>query len=192
MVLQLPRFLIRWPLAMATAAVAVSLGSAAQAGTVIISSGGIAIGTPGFYLSIGRPVIYPVPIIIHSPIYRFPHYPRYHLPRRRVYRYTRYSFPHLAIDDATPLQSDVGPNLSGSRLPQPEITPALLPSSRFRFLPQTLETDDLGLPSILPTANFATEGFNPTAESVTTTPTGRTYRLSAPNPFSESLRTLNQ
>lgn len=196
------------------AALAISVGAsvaiapAAEAGTVIISSGGVAIGAPGFFLSIGQP------IVVHPPLYNcypatvhFPTYPVYPHPytfRRHIYRVRvnrqPVTFPNgltLSEDNPTGVSSLAPVSAIGTAYPTnsadsvtapgtaafdlPPVSPAVI--SQFTDNPYPwLETANLST-----TATATPEAVPPTTSS---TPRSDSFILQSPSPFNQSVGTL--
>jgi hypothetical protein len=162
----------------------------AEAGTVIIRNGGVVVSTPGFFLSIGRPVVIYQPVVVYQPVYRFPRSSHgYVTPHYRYSpHYPYYGRPPLAIDDR--LGADItGNSPNGARfqdvrtLSPLNVQPAVYtPITTTSPSPSTttLEARPVEMPIVLPASAIPT---TPLPESASTTE----RVISNPSPFDRSL-----
>jgi hypothetical protein len=184
------------------------LAAPAHAGTVVIGTRNLTISTPGFFLSIGDPVIYSPgvvyrrvgvhPGVIRHPVVGFPTHPIY--PRRtyqRIYRVERHR-PTLSIHDATPPIGGDGDSVYPSY-------PGTLPdTSRYTLVTPYLEADTSPDPIARFTSNALpwlevesvsaptfSESWPVNALPEAPQSSATTYRLSSPSPFNQSLGTLD-
>lgn len=182
----------------------------AQAGTVVISTGGVVVSTPNFFLSVGQPVVfYPTYGVYPSGVYSstvyfptyfpsyFPTYPVYHLP---VYYpvYPAPIYPSLVIDDAGAPQGmpveGLWPGLAGDFAAGEGRLGAAGEGRSLQFAPMVQFTSYPSSGSAMEL--MGTSGLAVPPEAADPLPDtaigGTTYRISSPNPYSESLRTIDE
>jgi hypothetical protein len=191
--------LSRWLPALALALGSLTLGTPAQAGTIVISNGGLIISTADFFLSIGHPVVIHQPVIVSYPVYHFPYGSRYRIQTYHPHRPYRYrGYPPLAIDDR--LGAD---GWSGSRaiaVPN-RVTFQPLPVTSGTFsddaplerqtFARPLEIRSFRTPVVLP--DSAVPAALPTLTETGDWPAAETTeRIIAPSPFNSSLMELQQ
>ncbi|HEY9881377.1 MAG TPA: hypothetical protein V6D29_23170 [Leptolyngbyaceae cyanobacterium] len=178
----------------------------AQASTVIISTGGVTLSTPGFFLSIGNPVVFYPPVVAYPPIVAYPptiYFPPYpvlshpytypvHSPRYRLLGH-----PPLVLDDGVSMQVQPGEMVGSVSADVSNSDP--YPSAN-RYVTQLGEVDPLVRFTSNPMPWVEVEDLSTTpsvstvqvAPSVQSEPSVNTYRISSPDPFNSSLRSLGQ
>ncbi|HEY9878972.1 MAG TPA: hypothetical protein V6D29_10980 [Leptolyngbyaceae cyanobacterium] len=170
----------------------------AQADTVVISTGGFAISAPNFFLSVGNPVVfYPTvvsyPSVIYSPSYFL--FPQPYPIHQSLYPASTY--PPLAIDDAIspPVQPDgvvgtptVITNPVRYTLTNNYVVRSDSPDPIARFTSNTMPW--VGVQDL----STSREGVTPGSPSSPLQPGTETtdYQISSPDPFNQSLRSLDQ
>lgn len=176
------------------------LAPPAQADTVIISTGGVALSTPGFFFSIGNPVVLYPPVVAYPPTIYFPAYPQFSYPHAYpVYSssYRVHYYPSLAIDDAlspqvqpdrTVVVSTDSANPNRSPLTSSYVIRSGEGDPFAQFTRNTmpwLEIKDL---STVP----GVDGVQAGSSFGQPEPEATTYQISSPDPFNQSLRSLGQ